>query len=153
MKKKANHRENNNQIFFLRLLLLLLPLGSGQLCFAQKITKATQQKTFAGMGGVFMNYLVEFKSPKGIMTEIDSVISVADASSIKFGFTRFDPCCKNQISFGYALSQSPKCKTCPDVAAKQQNITKGVMIYGRKGEKKFVLKVKKFKQLPDLYLP
>ena len=105
------------------------------------------------MGGVFMNYLVEFNSKKGLMIEVDSIMTIADSSPVKFAFTRLDPCCKNQISFGYALSGPAKCKTCPDVTPKQQNITQGIIIYGRKGEKKFILKVKKFKLLPDLRTP
>lgn len=135
-------------------LILSIFLFLAGVSFSQvKVIKATQQKTFAGMGGVFMNYLVEFKSPKGIKMEVDSVISIADSSPVKFGFTRFDPCCNNQISFGYALSKPEKCKTCPDVIPNQQNLAKGVIIYGRKGEKKFVLKVKKIKLLPDLRTP
>ena len=133
--------------------LAIFLFSAATVSFGQKITKAAQQKTFSGMGGVFMNYVVEFKSPKGIMIQIDSVSSAADSSSIKFGFTRFDPCCKNQISFGYKLSGPEKCKTCPDTSPKQQNITQGVIIYGRKGQKKFTLKVKKFKLLADLRTP
>lgn len=123
-------------------------------CNAQvKVIKATQQKTFAGMGGVFMNFIIDFKSKASEKIEIDSVKTIVDSSSIKFGFTKFDPCCKNEISFGYALSQSPRCKTCPEVPLDQFNISKGVIVYYKKDEKKYSFKVKKFKVLPDLKLP
>lgn len=136
------------------LLVIFVMLGTDEVSFSQiKILKATQQKTFAGMGGVFMNYLVEFNRPKNSMIEVDSVFSIADSSSIKFGYTKFEPCCKNQVTFGYVLSGPAKCKTCPDMIPNQPNLTKGIILYCRKGEKKIVLKVKKFKQLPDLRTP
>ena len=135
-------------------LILFITLSAAEASFSQvKRTKATQQKIFAGIGGVFMNYLIEFKNPTGVMIEVDSIKSIADSSEVKFSFTRFAPCCKNQIAFVYALSKPEKCKTCPDVTPKQSNLTKGVIIYYSKGEKKFVLKVKKFKLLPDLRTP
>ena len=137
-----------------KIILLAVILSVVEASFSQiKITKATQQKTWAGMGGIFMNYLIEFNGTKNIKIEIDSIKTIADTSEVKFGFTKFEPCCKNQISFGYALSSPAKCKTCPDVTPKQQNLTKGVIIYYRKGEKKGTMKVKKFKLLPDLRTP
>ena len=45
-----------------KLFLLLVTLSVVEASFSQKVTKATQQKTFAGMGGVFMNYVIEFKN-------------------------------------------------------------------------------------------
>lgn len=118
-----------------------------------KITKATQQKTFGGMGGIFMNYHIDFENKKKSAIEIDSVISIADASSINFSFTRIEPCCKIQLVLNCVLANSPKCKTCPDVTPKQFNLTKGVIVYYRKGNEKHFFKVKKFKVLPDLRAP
>ena len=135
---------------FLIAFCLLLTADS----FSQiKVSKATQQKTFGGMGGVFMNYVIDFNNKGPDKIEIDSVKTAADSSVIQFGFTRFDPCCKHEISFSYALSPPAKCRTCPDTASKQQNTTKGVIVYYRKGDKKLSMKVKKFKRLPDLMLP
>ena len=137
-----------------KFILLAVILSVVQVSFSQmKITKATQQKTFAGMGGVFMNYFIDFKSKSPGKIEVDSVKTIADTTDIKFGFTRMEPCCKNEISFSYGISQSPKCKTCPDATPKPFNTTKGVIIYYHNGEKKKNFKVKKFKKLPDLRLP
>ena len=100
-----------------------------------------------------MNYIIVFNSKASDKMEIDSVKTIADTTDIKFGFTRMEPCCKNEISFSYGISSSPKCKTCPDATPKPFNTTKGVIIYYHNGEKKNNFKVKKFKQLPDLKLP
>ena len=137
-----------------KLILLAVMLSVVEASFSQmKITKATQQKTFAGMGGVFMNYFIVFNSKSSDKIEIDSVKTIADTTDIKFGFTKMDPCCKNEISFSYGISSSPKCKTCPDATPKPFNTTKGVIVYYHNGEKKNNFNVKKFKQLPDLRLP
>jgi len=138
------------KLFFIILFLAsLLEVSFSQV----KITTATQQKTFGGMGGVFMNYHIDFASKKKSVLEIDSVISVADSSTINFSFTRVEPCCKIQLVLSYVLANSPKCKTCPDAAPKQSNLTKGVIVYYRKGNEKHFFKVKKFKKLPDLMMP
>ena len=137
-----------------KIILLAVILSVVEVSFSQmKITKATQQKTFAGMGGIFMNYIVVFNSKSSNKIEIDSVKTIADTTDIKFGFTRMEPCCKNEISFSYGISTSTKCKTCPDATPKPFNTTKGVIVYYHNGEKKNNFKVKKFKQLPDLRLP
>lgn len=137
-----------------KFILIIFSLLLAGISFSQvKILKATQQKTFAGMGGVFMNYQVEFNRPKNSTIEVDSVFSIADSSPIKFGYTKFEPCCKNQITFGYVLSKPEKCKTCPDIISSSPNLTKGIILYCRKGEKRFVLKIKKFKQLADVRTP
>ena len=118
-----------------------------------KITKATQQKTFGGMGGVFMNYNIDFESKKKSLIEIDSVISIADSTSINFSFTRIDPCCKIQLVLSCMLANSHKCKTCPDATPKQSDLTKGAIVYYKGGKEKHFFKVTKFKQLPDLRTP
>ncbi|MBI3501803.1 MAG: hypothetical protein HY063_08410 [Bacteroidetes bacterium] len=99
-----------------------------------------------------MNYIIEFKSKNTDTIIIDSVKTIADASEIRFASMKM----KNgnyQITFGYALSPPAKCKTCPDAIPKPKNMTKGINIYGRKGEKKNSFRIKKFKQLPDLKTP
>ena len=41
----------------------LMPITYSQV----KIINATEQKTFAGMGGVFVNYLIQFKSKTSVI--------------------------------------------------------------------------------------
>ena len=104
------------------------------------------------MGGVFMNYIVDLTcGKKDNWISVDSVLTIADSASIKFSFMEYG----NRISFGYALAAPAKCKTCPDTTPPQYNLTKGITIYGKRGKTKklFALKVKKFKQLPDLRTP
>lgn len=134
---------------FVLIAISLLPAAYSQV----KILKTTKQKTFGGMGGVFMNYRIDFDSKKKSMLEIDSVISVADSAPLNFTFTRIEPCCKIQLVLSCVLANSPKCKTCPDATPKQFNLTKGVIVYYRTGNEKRYFKVKKFKQLPDLMAP
>lgn len=129
--------------------MLILLLAVTTVAFGQKVKKATQQKTFAGMGGVFMNYLIELKIERKAIVEIDSIKTAVDTTPVQFSFLKD----VQKISFGFPLSQPEKCRTCPDTDPKPVNTTKGVIIYGRKGEKRFLLKVKKFEVLPDLKTP
>ena len=134
--------------------LIILSLLVTAPSFSQiKNIKATSQKTFGGMGGIFMNYIINFNCKPSEKIEIDSVKSIADSLEIRFGFTKFDPCCKNEISFNCALAPPAKCKTCRDEIPKQPDLIKGVIVYWRSKEKKSFFKVKKFKRLEDLKLP
>jgi hypothetical protein len=122
-------------------------------CSAQvKITKATTQKTGGGIGGIFINYTIEFKNKASVPVEADSVKSFADSSMLDFNFR------KNEngfyeITFRQALVKPEKCKTCRDITPKNSNLTKGVIVYCKRGERSFVFKAKKFRQLADLNMP
>ena len=135
-------------VVFVWITFCLLTSAYSQL----KIISSTKQKTYGGMGGIFMNYTIEFKGKTSAIVEIDSIKSLADFSEIKFSFTRYVPCC-NKIVFGYALAASERCRTCPDVTPKPLNLTKGVIVYYRRGEKKSSFKMTKFKQLEDIKAP
>lgn len=126
----------------------LLPIAYSQV----KVTKATSQKTIAGMGGVFMNYEVGLKNKSADSLMIDSVKTIASGNSVNFYFNKTE---KNylELAFGYSLTEAPKCRTCPDVGLQQVNFTRGVLIYYKRGGKHSVCKVKKFKQLEDKLLP
>lgn len=126
----------------------LLPTAYSQV----EATKATAQKTIAGMGGVFMNYEVGLANSSADSLTIDSVKTIADKTNVNFYFNKTEKAYL-ELSFGYSLTEAPKCRTCPDVGLRQVNFTKGVRIYYKKGKKKSVLKVKKFKQLDDKLLP
>ena len=117
-----------------------------------KVTKATNQRTIAGMGGVFMNYEVGLINKSADSLVVDSVRTIADPADLRFYITKTE---KNycEISFGYALAKPEKCKVCPDVIPNQANLTKGAKIYYHTGNKKSKVKVKKFKQLDDRVLP
>jgi hypothetical protein len=133
--------------------LIAVALGAAELSFSQiKITNTAMQKMYGGMGGIFMNYYIDFKSKKNVKIEIDSVKSIADASAIKFSFYQTDAGLY-KISFSQPLKGPEKCKTCPQVIPKQYNLTKGVKVYYRIGDKKSFFAVRKFKQLPDFYAP
>lgn len=133
----------------LLLIIFIVILSAPKTCTAQRAVKATQQKTFAGKGGVFMNYIIELKTRKDVLIEIDSIKTIADTSIIPFSFLKD----AGKISFGFPIAQPEKCRTCPDTDLKPVNTTKGVVIYGTNGNRKFSLKVKKFKELPDLKTP
>ena len=117
-----------------------------------KITKATSQKTIAGMGGVFITYEVGLKNKTTDSLVIDSVKTMADTSEIQYYLNKVT---KPYIELGIriALTDPPKCRTCPDTKSHQANLTKGIMIYYRKGNKKLTCKVKKFKELEEKLTP
>ena len=122
-------------------------------CHSQvKLTKSTCQKSHAGMGGVFMNYVIEFKNKSSDTIIIDSVKTIADTSEIRFASMKMQSGVY-QISFGCTLSASAKCKTCVETTPPQPYMTKGVIIYYKRADKKSTCKVKKFKQLEDKTLP
>lgn len=135
-------------LVFIFIAFCLLPSAFCQV----KITKATLQKTVEGMGGVFMNYVIEFKNKTPDQVEADSVKSMADSAKLDFNFRKSEKG-YYEITFRQALVKSEKCKTCRDVNPKNSNLIEGVIIYCRRGEKKYVVKVKKFKQLADLNIP
>ncbi len=135
-------------IFLSAALLLLANVSLSQM----KVTKATSQKTFAGMGGVFMNYVVAYKGKTSDSLVIDSVKTIADGMLVRHSYN-YNEKGPYELTFGQALSKSPKCKTCPDTDPKQVNFTKGVIVYYRKGGKKATCKVKKFTELPDVMTP
>lgn len=117
-----------------------------------KVTKATSQKTIAGMGGIFMNYQVELTSSSSDSLVVDSIRTRADKTDLRFYYNKTE---KNycQLAFGYALAKPEKCKVCPDVIPNQSNLTKGVVIYYHTGKKASRIKVKKFKQLEEKITP
>ncbi len=134
------------------ILILFVTLGLTEVMNAQKITKATQQKTFGGMGGIFMKYTLGFKNKTADSIVIDSVKTIADKSLISISFNKTEKAyC--EFVFSYALVAAAKCKTCPDATPKQANLTKGIIVYYKSGGKKHSFKVKKFIQLEDLRLP
>jgi hypothetical protein len=122
-------------------------------CPAQvKIIKATVQKTFGGTAGVFMNYMIEFKNKTPAQVEVDSVKSIADSSQLDFNFRKNEKG-SYEITFKEVLVKPEKCKTCRDVTPKNANLTKGVNVYYRRGEEKYLFKAKKFKQLAVVKMP
>ena len=134
-------------------LLAVVTLSIVEASFSQvKITKATKQKTFGGMGGVFMNYTIGFKNKSADSIVIDSIKTIADKSLISVSFNKTEKA-HCEFVFSYALAAPAKCKTCPDVTPKQSNMTKGIIVFYRRGEKKSSFKATKFKQLEDLKLP
>jgi hypothetical protein len=132
----------------------LLFLVGTVICYAQiKIIKATKQKTFGGMGGIFMNYTIGIKNKTADSLLIDSVKTITDAEHLNFYFSKTE---RNycEFSFSYALSATTRCKSCPDTGNKKQpDIDKGVVVYYTKKNEKYSVRVKKFKQLADLMLP
>lgn len=134
------------------LLLLTIALNLTSTAFAQiKILEATSQRAAGGRGGIFMNYTIKFKNKKMVEAEIDSVKSIADGLKLHHYFQKNDNGL-HEIGFSQALHPAEKCATCPDVVLKPVNLTKGIMIYYRTGENKsYVTKIKKFKQLKEVY--
>lgn len=126
----------------------LLPVAYCQL----KVTKALSQKIIAGMGGVFMAYTIEYKDKKNAVVVIDSVKSIADASLMTF-YTNKSEAGNNGITFRFPLLPPAKCKTCVETTPPQPNLTKGVIIYYKRGEKRSKCKVKKFRELEDQVEP
>ena len=137
-----------NNLVFIFIFICLLPAAYSQV----KIVKATKQKTFGGMGGIFMNYTVGFKNKTTDSLVVDSVKTIAETSLLNFYFNKTEKA-YYELAFSYALAGPAKCRTCPDVLPKQSNITKGVIVYYRRGNEKHFFKVKKFKQLTDIYAP
>jgi hypothetical protein len=130
------------------LLALIVTLSGVEASYGQlKVTKATNQKIIAGMGGIYMTYTIDFTDKKNETVKIDSVKSIADASLMTF-FTD-----KNRITFRFALQPPPKCKTCVETTPPPPNMTKGVIIYYKRGEKKSKYKVKKFVELEEVVQP
>jgi hypothetical protein len=117
-----------------------------------KTTLATQQKTYGGMGGIFMNYTIGLKSKSGDSIVIDSLKTIADPTLLHCSYNKTE---KNycELTFSMALAAPSKCRTCPDVIPPHYNFTKGMVVYYSQGKKRSSVKVKKFKQLPDLRLP
>jgi len=113
-----------------------------------RITKATSQKVIGGRSGVFMNYEIALKSKRGDSLMIDSVITIAEQHSIHIAYNKTEKryC---ELTFSFALFQPEKCNVCPDVNQKPANLTKGVNIYYRKGEKLYRKKLRKFKVLTE----
>ena len=138
----------------MKILLLLLTIATNltSTAFAQiKILEATSQRAAGGRGGIFMNYNIKFKNKKTVEAEIDSVKSMADGFKLHHYFQKNDSGL-HEIGFSQTLHPAEKCATCPDVILKPINLTKGIVIYYRTGENKsYVKKIKKFKQLKEVY--
>lgn len=134
------------------ILLVTIVTSLTATAFAQiKIIEATSQKAAGGRGGIFMNYVIKFKNKKTVEAEIDSVKSIADGFKLQHYFQKNDNGL-HEVGFSQALHPAEKCATCPDVVLKPANLTKGVIIYYKTGEKKsYVKKIKKFKQLKEVY--
>lgn len=134
------------------LLVLTIAVGLTATAFAQiKILGATSQRAAGGRGGIFMNYAIKFKNKKAIEAEIDSVKSIADDFKLHHYFQKNDSG-PHEIGFSQALYPAEKCATCPDIVLKPANLIKGVIIYYRiEGNKPYVKKIKKFKQLKEVY--
>ena len=116
-----------------------------------KISKGTSQKIIAGMGGVSMKYVIEYAEKKTGSTQIDSVKSIADHSSMTFYTNKKES--GVELIFNIALQPPPKCRTCVETTPPQPNLTKGVIIYYKSADKKLKRKVKKFTQLEDVMMP
>ena len=104
------------------------------------------------MGGIFLSYAIEFKSKTKIIIEVDSIKAISDSSEVKFYFT------KNakgfyELDYTQSLSKPEKCKTCPDIPLKMADLSKGIIIYYRKGTEHKKFRATKFKQLPDINAP
>lgn len=137
-----------------KMLILILFFLSAEVGFGQiKIINATCQKKFGETGGVTMNYFIEFKTKNSTDIEIDSVKGIADSLQIEYTSIKND---KGHyiISFSQDLRKPEKCATCRDITKPQSNLTKGVIVYYKKTDKKSSshktasFKVKKFKELP-----
>ena len=127
--------------------LCLLPSAFCQI----KINKATSQKIIAGMGGVSMKYVIEYAEKKTGSTQIDSVKSIADNSTMSFYTNKKEA--NIELIFNIALQPPPKCRTCVETTPPQPNLTKGVIIYYKSADKKLKRKVKKFAPLEDVMMP
>jgi hypothetical protein len=99
------------------------------------------------MGGVYMSYNIDFIDKKNAVIKIDSVKSIADASTMTFFVD------KNTITFRFALAPGAKCPTCIETTPTQPNMTKGVIIYYKRGDKKAKYRVKKFVELEEVVQP
>lgn len=130
------------------ILVIYVMLSMVNASFSQmQIVKSASQKTIAGANGVLMKYTIEFKDKKNAAIAIDSVKSIADKSSMTFYVN------KNEIIFGFSLLSAEKCKTCVETTPPPPNLTKGIVIYYKRGIKKAKCKVKKFVQLEDIKMP
>ena len=103
------------------------------------------------MGGVFMSYVIEVKSKSNAIV-VDSIKPIADTSSLRFSTMKIKTG-NYQITFGFAIIPPAKCKTCVETTPIPPNMTKGILIYCRKGKEKSGFRIKKFKRLPDVMLP
>ena len=130
-----------------KLIALLLILHIGYSAFAQKISRATKQVIHIETGEAYENYIVRLgKKASGI--KVDSIKTIATASEIKFGFRKNEK--GNYLfSFTQILVMPKKCKTCPEVLPIYRDLTKGIIVYYRKGNKNASFKIKKFKQLRE----
>jgi len=136
-----------------KLFLVVVLLSLVETSFSQvKIINATNQKIIGGMGGVMMHYRIEFKNKTSLQVKIDSVKSIADSSKLDFNFQKNEKG-SYEITFVQALTKPEKCQTCRDVNPKNSNLTQGVIVYYKRGEKNSVFKAKKFKQLTDVNMP
>jgi hypothetical protein len=123
-----------------------------------KIINSTCQKKIGETGGITMNYFIEFKTKKSTEIRIDSVKGIADELNIEYTSIKND---KGYyiISFSQDLKKPEKCPTCRDVGKKQSNLTKGVIVYYKKIDRKSSshktasFKVKNFNELPDATNP
>lgn len=104
------------------------------------------------MGGIFMNYIIEFNAEQHDSVRIDSVVTIADKKSVSHLFN-YDSKGRRTLALNQVLAKPPKCATCQDTSLPQANLTKGVRVYYHYKGKKGQFKVRKFQELPDLMTP
>lgn len=142
-----------------RILIFILAFFSAEFGFGQiKTINITYQKTFGERSDITTSYFIEFKTKNPIDIAIDSVKGIADKLTVDYNFIKND---KGYyvIRFSQEFKKPEKCPTCRDIAKKQSDLTKGVIVYYKKIDRKSssnkiaMFKVKKFKQLPDATNP
>ena len=136
-----------------KLLPLLLMIATTCSVYGQsKVIKNTRQKTFGGIGGIFQIHTVGIDNSSSDSLVIDSVCTVSDKKSlhVSYNVTSRNYC---EFVFSEPVSSPPKCGTCPNSPPDHFNLKKGIYIYYSIGQKHRRLKVKKFKDLPELKLP
>lgn len=100
------------------------------------------------MGVVYINYFIDLKSKSAETLIVDSVKTAIDTAAINFSFEGGEER-HYWVLFAQSIKKAEKCKTCPEEKIKYYNLSKGVILFCTSGKKKYRLKVKKFKQLPD----
>ncbi len=136
-----------------KIILLSLSLFFVSGVFSQiKVLKSTKQKRFGGMGGVVMDYRILYKNKKELIINVDSIRTIADSTKLDFYFDKFANG-NFEINFIQGLAMPAKCATCLDTSPKQFDLTKGVIVYYKAGNKCNLFRVQKFKKIPDLMYP
>lgn len=135
-------------------LIIVALLSAVAATFSQvKIINAANQKVCGSMSGITLNFFIEFKTKTTSGIEIDSVKSISDKSRIEYTFIKNDQG-YYVINFSQDFKKNLKCSTCREVDTIPSDLTKGVIIYYKRNNKKSAsFKVKKIKQLADINMP